>query len=258
MSSRYNFQNYEITLILNPNSREEELHNFIKNSLPNVDYSIEALGERELAYKVKGKTSAPYYVVDVLSDTENIRNFQRRATFNKDILRFLVINIDKEKGLSRDFPINFKARQIAKILRKEEEQELADKSDDKEDSFGENIEATNGEINGEEDQSILEQESHFAEEKSNSEPLENTLFQPVEEEVEEKIRFSEIFEEELDIQGQEFQKEEEDGVFDVKKLFISMGFREEDIPEDIEEQIENIRREEDEISEQTDNEEGNL
>lgn len=232
MSSSYTLNNYEITLILNPNSKEDDLHTFLKNTLPEGGFSVESLGRRELAYKIKGKSSAYYFVVDVLSDADGIKDFQRRATFSKEILRFLVINTDKERGLSRDFPINFKARQIAKILRKEEEQELAERLE----------ETVEGELEGKErEENTFQEASSFEEEESLTEEQEETIDR---EELEEKVRFSEIFEEQLDIQGKQFTTEEEDGKFDIQALFVSMGFNAEDIPEDIEEQIERLRENE--------------
>lgn len=231
MSADNNLHNYEITVILPPSSKEEGLHTLLKSSFPNSEYSIETLGERELAYKIGGVSSVRYYVVDVVANTTDIKDFQRRATYSKEILRYLVINLEKERGLHRDFPINFKARQIAKILRREEEQELAERQDERDELFQE--EGSEGELRAEVNQAT----SSLGEEESE----EVTGDSVREEEVEERVRFSEIFEEQLDIQSREFGSEEEDNNFDIKQLFLSMGFKVSDIPDDIEEQIERLR-----------------
>ncbi len=54
------------------------------------------MGERKLAYPIKKEISGYYYVLKVLISKEGIAEFDRRASIDEAILRYLIIKLDEE------------------------------------------------------------------------------------------------------------------------------------------------------------------
>lgn len=116
---------YEITIIYEIRSSQESLEEFLREVFENASYKIEKLEQTQFAYKIKGVLQGHYYVIDITTDTAHILDFQRRASFNKAILRFLVINKSTESKMFRQLSDSKMARGISRYLKKrsaEEEQ----------------------------------------------------------------------------------------------------------------------------------------
>ena len=59
-----------------------------------VDFN--ELGEKKLAYPIKKEINGYYYVMIVESENNAIREFDRKALINENILRHLIIRLDEE------------------------------------------------------------------------------------------------------------------------------------------------------------------
>lgn len=110
--------NYEISLIYNPNFNASTLKKFLDEFFPEKDYNLEKLEKLTAAYKIKGHTKVHYYVVDVNTDSQTIQDFQRKAVFNKAILRFLVIKTSTESGLMEKLTSVGMIKVLQRYLRK--------------------------------------------------------------------------------------------------------------------------------------------
>lgn len=95
-------RNYEIMFIIKPTLEEEEIKkvagNFqtiLENNGAKVN-NVDAWGKRTLAYEIKKGNetyrSGYYYVVDIeTADDKAVREFDRLALINSNVIRHLVI-----------------------------------------------------------------------------------------------------------------------------------------------------------------------
>ena len=90
-------KNYEIMYIVRPTLSEEELAAVVRrfNDVLNTDGSqvvnVTEMGQRELAYEIKKFRTGYYYVIDVqASNDKAIKEFDRLALINNDIIRHLI------------------------------------------------------------------------------------------------------------------------------------------------------------------------
>lgn len=58
--------------------------------------SFKELGQKKLAYPINKEINGFYYLINVKATPEAIAEFDRRAAINENIIRHLVINLDKE------------------------------------------------------------------------------------------------------------------------------------------------------------------
>lgn len=92
---------YEIMFIVRPTVSEDELKNVVKNFsdiLTNNGAKItdtKEMGQRELAYEIKKFKSGYYYVINVdANDDKAIKEFDRLALINNDIVRHLITKVE--------------------------------------------------------------------------------------------------------------------------------------------------------------------
>ena len=93
---------YEIMYIVKPTLEEgkvkEVQDNFAKiltDNGANVTKN-EALGQKQLAYEIKKFNSGYYFLINLESkDDKAINEFNRLARISEDIIRHLIINLDK-------------------------------------------------------------------------------------------------------------------------------------------------------------------
>jgi ribosomal protein S6 len=114
---------YEIDLLINGSLDEvslkkvvDPLQNLIKDQ---KDFKIdkELNGLRPLAYKIKGQNNAFYFVYTFECDNKAIINeFTRLCNINADVLRKLIINVEKSYGYSSS--VNTKKQKKSFILNK--------------------------------------------------------------------------------------------------------------------------------------------
>ena len=95
-------KNYEIMFIVRPTLGEDEVKKVIKNFadiIKNNDGKVtkeENMGQRELAYEIKKFKSGYYYIFEVeAKDDKAIKEFDRLALINNDIVRHLITKIEK-------------------------------------------------------------------------------------------------------------------------------------------------------------------
>lgn len=95
-------KNYEIMFIVRPDVTEEVLKNTVKSfekvltdGKAKITLSKE-LGQKEFAYEIKKFKSGYYYLYNVeTNDDTAIKEFDRVARIDENIVRHLVINLDK-------------------------------------------------------------------------------------------------------------------------------------------------------------------
>ena len=93
---------YEIMFIVKPDLEEKTVKDTVKklektltDSKAVITLSKE-LGQKEFAYEIKGFKSGFYYLYNVESNTDAaVKEFDRIASLDESVIRYLVINIEK-------------------------------------------------------------------------------------------------------------------------------------------------------------------
>ncbi len=95
-------RNYEIMFIVNPTLGEEEVKKITKEfekvltSNGAKMTNINEMGQKELAYEIKKFKSGYYFVFNLESkDDKAIKEFDRLALINNDIIRHLITKTEK-------------------------------------------------------------------------------------------------------------------------------------------------------------------
>lgn len=94
---------YEIMVVINGTLKETDANSIItelKNLLKKAkDLNVEKMGLRDLAYPIKKVSRGYYYVLTFSNDNpEEIKEFRRVASIKKEVLRQLIINLEKDYG----------------------------------------------------------------------------------------------------------------------------------------------------------------
>ena len=94
-------RHYEIMFIVRPTLGEDEVKNVVKTFSEIITKNgskvtdEQNMGQRELAYEIKDFKSGYYFVFQVeANDDKAIREFDRLALINKDIIRHLITKIE--------------------------------------------------------------------------------------------------------------------------------------------------------------------
>ena len=93
---------YEIMFIVQPNLESEvlkktvsDLEKIFANNKATITLSKE-LGQKELAYEIKKYKSGYYYLYNIEAENDKaIKEFDRIARINENVIRHLIINLDK-------------------------------------------------------------------------------------------------------------------------------------------------------------------
>ncbi len=93
---------YEIMFIVKPDLEEKALKDTVKklektltDNKAVITLSKE-LGQKEFAYEIKGFKSGFYYLYNIDSNTDAaVKEFDRIASIDENIVRHLVLNIEK-------------------------------------------------------------------------------------------------------------------------------------------------------------------
>ena len=95
-------KNYEIMFIVRPTLGEDEVKKIVKDFsaiIKNNGGKVtkeENMGQRELAYEIKDFKSGYYFVFEVeANDDKAIKEFDRLALINNDIVRHLITKVEK-------------------------------------------------------------------------------------------------------------------------------------------------------------------
>ena len=90
---------YEISFIVRPDLEKEavdkiakELETALVKNGANV-LSSKEIGQKELAYTIKGHKTGYYYLINIESDNKAIDEFNRVATIDENILRHIIIKL---------------------------------------------------------------------------------------------------------------------------------------------------------------------
>lgn len=95
-------KNYEIMFIVRPDMEEETVKNTVKSfekiltdHKAKITLSKE-LGQKEFAYEIKKFKSGYYFLYNIeANDDSAIREFDRVARLDENVIRHLIINLDK-------------------------------------------------------------------------------------------------------------------------------------------------------------------
>lgn len=95
-------KNYEIMFIVRPDMEEEAVKNTVKSfekiltdHKAKITLSKE-LGQKEFAYEIKKFKSGYYFLYNIeANDDSAIREFDRVARLDENVIRHLIINLDK-------------------------------------------------------------------------------------------------------------------------------------------------------------------
>ena len=93
-------RNYELMFVIKPTLEEEATMNVVasmKTVLENEKAKIVSeknMGRRELAYEVKGFKNGYYYLLTVEAEPSAVKEFDRVANINEDIIRHIVVKVD--------------------------------------------------------------------------------------------------------------------------------------------------------------------
>ena len=95
-------KNYEIMFIVRPTLSEDDVKKVVKDFSDIITKNggkvtkEENMGQRELAYEIKDFKSGYYFVFEVESkDDKAIKEFDRLALINNDIVRHLITKIEE-------------------------------------------------------------------------------------------------------------------------------------------------------------------
>ena len=95
-------RNYEIMFIVRPTLGEDEVKKVVKDFSEIITKNggkvtkEENMGQRELAYEIKDFKSGYYFVFEIESkDDKAIKEFDRLALINNDIVRHLITKVEK-------------------------------------------------------------------------------------------------------------------------------------------------------------------
>ena len=124
--------NYEILLVvrgdLGKKEAKDTLKDLVKIVNKNKDFKETELGLKDLAYKIEGFDKGWYMQLNFSTKIPSeIAEFNRLAKLNKDVIRFLVINRDKDYGaraLANPKKVK-KAQRQANIYKKKMERKAA-------------------------------------------------------------------------------------------------------------------------------------
>ncbi len=95
-------KNYEIMFIIRPTLGEDEVKKVVKDFSDIIKKNggkvtkEENMGQREFAYEIKDFKSGYYFVFEVeAKDDKAIKEFDRLALINNDIVRHLITKVEK-------------------------------------------------------------------------------------------------------------------------------------------------------------------
>ena len=90
---------YEFSFIVRPDLEKEAVDKIVKgfeevlvNNGANI-LSSKEIGQRELAYSIKGHITGYYYLINIESENSAIDEFNRIATIDENILRHIIIKL---------------------------------------------------------------------------------------------------------------------------------------------------------------------
>lgn len=93
---------YEIMYVVRPNLEEDaikKVHEKFSKVLTDNEASItesKELGQKQLAYEIKKFKTGYYFLINLEAETDKaVKEFDRLALISEDVIRHLIINLDK-------------------------------------------------------------------------------------------------------------------------------------------------------------------
>ena len=92
---------YEIMFIVRPDMEEAEIKKTaeeVKKVLTDGNATIaeeKVMGQRELAYEIKKCTTGYYFFCVVEANTDTVKEFDRVARINENLLRHLIVKVEE-------------------------------------------------------------------------------------------------------------------------------------------------------------------
>ena len=92
---------YEIMFIVIPNLEEaatKEVAKKFEKVLTDNGAKVTSskdLGQKELAYEINKHKTGYYFLINVESDAEAIKEFDRLATISEELIRHIIVKLDK-------------------------------------------------------------------------------------------------------------------------------------------------------------------
>lgn len=92
---------YEIMFIVKPNLEEaatKEVAKKFEKVLTDNGAKVTSskdLGQKELAYEINKHKTGYYFLINVESDAEAIKEFDRLATISEELIRHIIVKLDK-------------------------------------------------------------------------------------------------------------------------------------------------------------------
>ncbi len=92
-------KNYEISFIVRPNLEKDAIEKLAKSyektlvSHKAKVLSSKELGQRELAYTINNQKTGYYYLINVEANDAAIKEFDRLATLDENVLRHIIIKL---------------------------------------------------------------------------------------------------------------------------------------------------------------------
>jgi small subunit ribosomal protein S6 len=86
---------YELILLLEKEEDLKKVEEIITQNGGKIE-NKEKWGERLLAYPIKKKNKAIYFIITLTMDKKNVLPFKRKLDFNEKIIRYLLL-VKKEK-----------------------------------------------------------------------------------------------------------------------------------------------------------------
>lgn len=93
-------RNYELMFVVKPTLEEEATLSVLTNIKKILEdqqakiVSEKNMGRRELAYEVKGFKNGNYFLLVVEATPEAVKEFDRVANINEDVIRHIVVKVD--------------------------------------------------------------------------------------------------------------------------------------------------------------------
>lgn len=90
-------RNYEVMFIVRPNLEDEATNAVCENIKGILEKfgakikEVKNMGRRELAYEVKSFKNGNYFLICIESNKEAVKEFDRVANINEDIIRHMVV-----------------------------------------------------------------------------------------------------------------------------------------------------------------------
>lgn len=93
-------RNYELMFVVKPTLEDDATVTVVETMKKVLEgekakiLSEKNIGRRELAYEVKGFKNGNYFLITVEAEPNAVKEFDRVANINEDIIRHIVVRVD--------------------------------------------------------------------------------------------------------------------------------------------------------------------